>query len=149
MRGEALNNKLHIVNTLQLLKVNMAYKGSQYIISCIDLMNTENNSSMMLKSLYIETAKKYNTSPACIEKDIRKVIQSIWENKENEEAIIEIFGVEMLQEKPCIKPFLSSLYRYLQIKEAKNKLFSCPFSDNICEYCSSMIYELISQMYFL
>ena len=78
------------------------------------------------KSLYIDMAKKFRTSSACIERSVRTAISTIWKTN-NLKLLYEICGNEFI-ERPTNKEFFSLFYRYLSREEQEVK------TEEIMEY---------------
>ena len=91
------------------------YKGSLYIISSIRYLS-ENKSIFLLvtKFLYPAIAKEFNTSVFCVEKNIRFVIETIWQKQHNEELLLRIFNLKYSDNRLTNKEFLSLLLHYIE-----------------------------------
>ena len=63
------------------LGANISYLGFEYMAYA--LMRLEEDSKLQMKVLYMETAKQYGTTAACVERDIRTVSKGLWENRKN------------------------------------------------------------------
>lgn len=94
------------------LGVNATYQGFDHIVYGVSLGARETERlERITKELYPEIAKQYNTSWKCVERDIRTVVEVIW-NYGNRELLIEIYG-EPLEKRPKNAKFLKRLVRYL------------------------------------
>ena len=63
------------------LGISENYKGFYYILSALDLIQEKPERLLLVtKWLYPEIAKRHHTSSACVERDMRSVIQSAWKN---------------------------------------------------------------------
>ena len=92
------------------------YKGYSYILSSIQFIHEHNSTLTFLsitKNLYVDIAKQYHTSDKCIEKDIRKVIELIWEQETNKNLMISIFGENYKSKRLSNGKFLALLYDYI------------------------------------
>lgn len=136
---------------LRQFKIGKCYSGYDYIIHAIGLMFfDERFFHCLTKVLYATIAENYNTSPSCVEKNIRKVIQTIWNNPNNEELIKIFFGPHYIHIKPSNKEFLGLLYEYAKSCNILEELFcvnkfACPISHESCGVYESII-ELLSKL---
>ncbi|MBE5951707.1 MAG: hypothetical protein E7260_08975 [Lachnospiraceae bacterium] len=141
--------EIQTIDILNQLGANKKYKGYTYIISSILYINERSEMPVLTKMLYVDIAKKYNTSAQCVEKNIRKVIENIWENKHNEPLKKSIFG-EYQNTRPSNSEFLLSLHQYASThatREISKEEYSfvCPASGTDCEFCSQLIHEIFSK----
>ena len=135
--------KLYTIEILNNLGVSSLYKGYGYIVSSIEFIhNNKLDVLPITKVLYVEIAKKHNTSVICVEKDIRKTIDYIW-SKDNK-VRGEIFNTIS---KPTNKEFLLTLYFYIEKNKGKY-MFMCPLSNKKCDYCKDVIYNFIENFIF-
>ena len=133
--------KLQVISTLNQLGVDSKYKGYLYVFSSLCFISeNEQNFLPITKILYSEIAKQFNTSALCIEKDIRKVIEHVWDNKNGNDVIIEIFGDN--NNKPTNKKFLMSLYKYILTLNIQQYII-CPLSKKKCKYCQDLIEKVL------
>ena len=101
-------------------------------------MHDENILKNVTKALYIDIAKEYHTSKNCVERNIRKVIEVMWNHAdENRMLIKKIFGNQYLSQKPSNKEFLELLYEYIKLQDTLQKAlisnpFICPISNKAC-----------------
>ena len=103
--------KLITKSVLHQLGIGKNYSGYNYILRSIELiMHNEDVLTNVTKILYIDVAKEYHTSQTCVERNIRKVIEVIWNHSdENYTQIEKIFGKKHLSRKPSNKEFLEIL----------------------------------------
>lgn len=91
--------------------VTANYKGFFYaahaIMLCVEDMQ---RLSLVTKRLYPEVAKQFNTTPECVERNIRTISDHIWLN--NKEILIEISRKSITQ-KPTTSQFISIVTWYL------------------------------------
>lgn len=135
------------------LGINKSYRGFSYIVSSIDFIyNNEYSFTPITKVLYVEIAKQYNTSNACVEKSIRDVIKTIWDKKADNKLIYEIFGNHILLKRPSNMEFLMSLYQYIKnyvdhkyIIDKNNLLFQCPLSGRQCDLFYNFIINMLDE----
>ena len=135
---------------LHQLGIGKSYSGYDYIIHAVDLiMHNENVLNNITKILYIDIAKEYHTSQTCVERNIRKVIEVIWNHTdENRTWILKIFGNKFLLHKPSNKEFLELLYEYIELHVALNKAIVshkviCPISNKSCNAVEEIIKNFI------
>lgn len=132
-------------NVLRQLGIGKCYSGYDYIIHTIGLMFfDERFFSCVTKILYATVAENYNTSSLCVEKNIRKVIQIIWDNPNNKELIEKFFGSSYIHIKPSNKEFLGLLYEYAKSYRVLEEIFhmnkfTCPISKETCIVYERMI----------
>lgn len=145
----------YVIKLLKSLGVNKFYKGCEFIISSINYIN-ENEETFLpvTKILYVDIAKLYKTSATCVERDIRNVIDIIWQKEENKPFLRKIFGEYNLNKRPTNMEFLVLTYNYIKyymdcidFVKKDNYAFICPSSGNKCEYCNEFIMNAICDFY--
>lgn len=116
------------------LQINRRYSGYSYIIYAVHLMEKDIFClDCITKSLYIDIAKKYKTSWKCVERNIRTVVEAIWENEEiDRELKIYIFGKNSLTRKPTNKEFLEYLFDYIELYVYHNRNEKCSITGKEC-----------------
>ena len=137
-------------NILRQFGIGKRYNGYDYIIHAIGLsFFDERFLNCVTKVLYITIGENYDTSSICVERNIRKVIQIIWDNPDNVTLIEKIFGVMYTYTKPTNKEFLGLLYEYVKsyniIEEILkiNKII-CPVSKEVCSVYVNIVDQLRS-----
>lgn len=142
--------KLVAKSVLHQLGIGQSYSGYDYILYAIELI--EQDESVLkgiTKILYIDMAREFQTSHTCVERNIRKVIEVIWKQPpENQALIRKIFGRRFLQHKPSNKEFLELLYEYIKFHTSLDSLFYiepivCPISNEVCTAFSQILEKLI------
>ncbi len=151
-----MDYKIHTMNLLQKLGIQKMYKGCEYIISSINYMERhEKYFTPVTKVLYVEIAKEYNTSSICVEKNVRAVIKTIWEQCVDKELMKKIFGEYNIDKRPSNMEFLVLLYNHLKYypdkytgipREKPDYTFTCPLSGNACEFCEEFIIETMKRL---
>lgn len=137
--------ELIVKNVLRQLGIGKRYSGYDYIIHTIGLMLfDERFFSCITKILYATVAENYNTSSLCVEKNIRKVIQTIWDNPNNKDLIERFFSSSYIHIKPSNKEFLGLLYEYAKSYNVLEEIFhinkiTCPISKQTCCVYERMI----------
>lgn len=143
-----------ILDILYNLGIRKMYKGCEYILTGIYFISeNENDFSPVTKILYVEIAKKHDTSSLCVEKNIRIVIELIWKQRENVLLMHQIFGSYFLLKRPSNLEFLTSLYEYVKGTAAfpntpfpqTPPAFHCPISGNECEFCTEFIANVLKE----
>lgn len=142
--------KLITKSVLHQLGIGKSYSGYDYILDAIDLiMCNEDTLNNITKVLYIDIAKEYHTSQICVERNIRKVIEVIWNHaEENNSLIVKIFGNKFLLHKPSNKEFLELLYEYVKLQNSLKRIlvceqFICPISNKPCVAFDEILDKLI------
>ncbi len=130
------------------LGIKKLYRGSEYIASSICFIaENEKSFTPITKILYPAIAKKYKTSPGCVEHAIRDAIELIWACEFNEDLRTLIFG--SLKKRPTNSEFLIMLYNYInRITQIKINDFTyiCPTSGCDCKFCSDIIIKMTSYL---
>lgn len=144
------------IGILKQLKVYNVYKGCDYIVSSIQFIHDNKLTHLPItKILYTDIAKQYNTSNLCVEKNIRKVIDSIWKIEKNKRLLIKIFGPD-ISKKPGNTEFLLSLYNYIESSEHADYLYKsnkgkikyiCPLSNKQCKFCNEILFKIIRKIF--
>lgn len=84
-------------------------KGRMYLISAIKAyyMNPIRYKKNIYKDLYNELADNYHTQPACVEKNIRKALESAW-TKGDPRIQYRLYGsiIDPDNNKPTAAPFI-------------------------------------------
>lgn len=137
--------ELIVKNILRKFGVGKRYSGYDYIVHAIGLMCfDERFFTCVTKVLYITIAKNFNTSNTCVEKNIRSVINIIWDNPNNKDLIEKYFGLIYTYTKPSNKEFLGLLYEYVKSYDILEEIFhidkiTCPISNEVCDVYSSIV----------
>lgn len=96
---------------LRHLGANGGYLGFYYTASAIDIVMQSEDSIYQCKWLYNEVAKLYDTTPFCVERNIRTLVDTIW-NYGNRTLLKEIIPYP-----PGVKPknaqFIDGLVTHL------------------------------------
>lgn len=142
--------KLITKSVLHQLGIGKSYSGYDYILDSIDLiMHNEDTLNNVTKVLYIDVAKEHHTSQTCVERNIRKVIEVIWNHAEENSALItKIFGNKFLLHKPSNKEFLELLYEYIKLQDLLKRVILseqiiCPHSNKTCTAFNEIFEKII------
>ena len=134
-----MEQKLTTKSVLHQLGIGKSYRGYDYILYSLERISHDANSlTCITKILYIDVAHKFQTSSTCVERNIRKVIEVIWKNvEENQFWIKRIFGARYLKTKPSNKEFLELLYEYVKSYDLLQTMYCidkivCPISKERC-----------------
>jgi len=96
---------------LRRLGANGGYLGFYYTASAIEIVMSSHEYIYQCKRLYNEVAKLYQTTPFCVERNIRTVVDMIW-SQGNRELLREIIPFPA-NSKPKNAQFIDGLVRYL------------------------------------
>lgn len=97
---------------LRMLGVNGAYIGYHYMVYALNrVVEDKMLLTYISKGLYVEIAKKFQTTTACVERDLRTVVQVIW-NYGDKEMLGEMAG-KKLDKRPGNSEFLDIVSGYL------------------------------------
>lgn len=146
-----MNYRKLIINTLDSFGVNRSYTGFSYVVYGLTLVMEDRSCiECITKSLYLDIAQHYHTSWTCVEKNIRTIVNSVWDSR-NTDLLEIIFHKSRRDKKPTNKEFLNYLYDYIIHFDDKAPALSlqfpaiCPVSRKYCESLSAF-YIGISQM---
>lgn len=109
-RKENASHKL-----LRKLGANGGYLGFYYTASAIEIVMNTQESIYQCKWLYGEVASMYHTTPYCVERNIRTVVDTIWKHG-NRELLTEIIPYPN-NSKPKNGQFIDGLVSYLSDAE--------------------------------
>lgn len=122
--------------------------GYRYIV--YGMMLLQKNPSYLdfiTKTLYIDIAKKFQTSSVCVERAIRTAVSTIWKTN-NLKLLYAISGNEFIS-RPSNKEFFGLFYRYLSQEEeerAVEKIFEDKdvdlYCDLTCDECGKTCEQL-------
>lgn len=97
---------------LRRLGVNSSYVGYEFVVYGVIWTITDSELlTYICKGLYVEIAIQFHTTVKCVERNIRTVINRIWEYG-NRELLNEIFGKELYR-KPKNAEFVDALVNYI------------------------------------
>lgn len=122
--------------------------GYRYIV--YGMMLLQKNPSYLdfiTKTLYIDIAKKFQTSSVCVERAIRTAVSTIWKTN-NLKLLYAISGNGFIS-RPSNKEFFGLFYRYLSQEEeerAVEKIFEDKdvdlYCDLTCDECGKTCEQL-------
>ena len=104
---------LNAERLLRLLGVTGKLTGFYYAVYMIEqVQNQPENIVLLTKRLYVQTAKYFSTTPNCVERNLRTLIQSCW-NYPDHSFLNLIAGAE-LRQPPTNSQFIDILAAYLR-----------------------------------
>lgn len=106
-----VNKEQTVHKLLRKLGGNGGYLGFFYVASAVELIRKNEAETYQCKWLYNEIAVMYQTTPSCVERNIRTLIDSIWKHG-NRELLIEIIPYST-DRKPKNAQFIDALAAYL------------------------------------
>ena len=112
------NLQIFISNTLHELGVPSHVNGYKYIKEAISIMCIESSmESYMTKELYLEIAKRHNSTSTRVERSIRHAIEISW-NRGNWELIDKLFGnsVDIDRAKPTNSEFIVTIEDMMKLE---------------------------------
>lgn len=102
-----------IVKLLRQLGVNGSYVGFKYTVyGIIITIKNPDLTTYVCKGLYVEIAVKFKTTIGCAERNIRTIINVIW-NRGDRELLNKIFYKE-LKSKPRNAEFIDAMANYIE-----------------------------------
>ena len=107
-----MNYERQLKQTLRRLGITKPSKGYYAVILAVKLaMEEPLRLSYIFKEIYVDAAHSQRTSPFCIERNIRTLIEQIWQ-KGDHEYLDEVFK-KPLEKKPTNTEFIAALANYL------------------------------------
>lgn len=98
---------------LRLLGVTGKLTGFYYTAYMIEqVQNQPENMVLLTKRLYVQTAKYFSTTPNCVERNLRTLVQSCWAVS-NHNLLNLIAGAE-LKQAPTNSQFIDMMAAYLR-----------------------------------
>ena len=137
-----MNYKRMIISILDALGASKSHTGYDYVVYGMQLMLEDKECvTCITKSLYLDIARHYNTTWNCVEKNIRTVVNSVWDSGSSE-LLERIFKKSKKERRPTNKEFFK--YMYDHITEMENHVeipglqisMICPISNRYCESLS-------------
>lgn len=107
--GEKPYLEIKISESLHAIGVPSNIKGYDYVKRAIMLVAANSSYlSMITKELYPALAEIFNTTPECIERNIRHCISLTW-NHVNPYMICKFFGYRSAEDKPTNSEFIAGV----------------------------------------
>lgn len=121
-----------IKKVLRKLGVKASSRGYSYIAYGMPLVSgDEGYLEFITKGLYVDIAHRFNTSAACVERNIRSAVEGIWKT-EDSGFLAEICGDTPAARRPSNKKFLEMMHSYF-IRASGNGAKEYP--DGCCAGC--------------
>lgn len=134
-----MNYEKVITSTLDSFGVNRSYTGYDYVIhGLLLIIENQDRLNCITKTLYLDIASHFHTSWNCVEKNMRTIVNSVW-NSHNTELLDIIFNKSNRNKKPTNKEFLKYMYDYIiqagdHVEIAGQQIpVLCPISNKYCE----------------
>lgn len=146
-----MNYEKVIINTLDSFGVSRSYIGYGYVVHGLMLIiDDRERLECITKSLYLDIARHFRTTWTCVEKNMRTVVNSVW-NSPNIELLEIVFNKSNRDKKPTNKEFLKYMYDYIISVDDHIEILDrhipviCPISNKHCE-ALSIFYIRLSRM---
>ncbi len=98
------------------LGISGTHLGYYYLHTAVELVLEDRERLLMIsKLLYPKIAAIHNTTPACVERNLRTVITACW-NRGDRERLYQVAGCR-LQHKPTNGEFIDLLACYIRKEE--------------------------------
>lgn len=116
-----MGHKKEIESLLRRMGSNSSYCGFNYTVYGIVLAIQDRERLVYItKGIYPDVAKEFNTSWKCVERDIRTVVDVIW-NYGDRELLERVRGIE-LNQKPQNKEFIEMMAEYIKNMEEEERV---------------------------
>ena len=114
-QNTAIDKNELIHATLKVLGLTQSYKGFHYLFYAVNrALDDPEILTCVCKGLYDEIAFYYQTSSACVERNIRTAKQVIWHNSDPD-MLRNIFGIRYDSKIPCNSIFIDKLTYYIEV----------------------------------
>jgi len=147
-----MKHNVIIMKILSELGIRKKYKGIKYILTCIDYIERHENTFMpVTKILYVDVAKLHASSGDNVEQGIRRIIERIWDCKENSSLIYKIFHITYEDTRPTNTEFLWALYEYvkwldIQVNTGLFEVdFICPKCKEPCQFWRDIMINTVKE----
>ena len=102
-----------IQTLLRQLGIHGTYKGYYYLQTAMEIaLEDEHNLLLYSKMIFPAVARKYNSTPARVERDIRTVIAHCWECPGR--AKLQEIAPYKMEKQPTVGEFIDIVYWYLK-----------------------------------
>ena len=109
---DAEQTPLDAERLLRLLGVTGKLSGFRYAVYMVEQVRDQpDNVLLITKRLYKQTADHFNTTPSCVERNLRTVVQRVW--RINPEGLAQMAGYP-LSEPPTASDFIEILAHYIR-----------------------------------
>ena len=144
-----MNYEKIIINTLDSFGVSRSYTGYNYVVhGLLLILEDDERIECITKTLYLDIAKYFHTNWTCVEKNMRTIVNCVW-NSHNVELLEIIFNRTNRNKKPTNKEFLKYMYDYItrfdnEVLIADRRIpMICPVSNAYCEALSTFYIKLL------
>lgn len=104
---------LDAARLLRLLGVNGKLAGFHYAAYMVEQVRDQpENMVLITKRLYMQTAEHFNTTPSCVERNLRTLIQSCWSYPDH--SLLNLISGTELRQPPTNSHFIDILAAYLR-----------------------------------
>ena len=98
---------------LRLLGVTGKLTGLYYAAYMIEqVQNQPENMVLLTKRLYVQTAKYFSTTPNCVERNLRTLVQSCW--AVSDRNLLNLIAGAELKQAPTNSQFIDMMAAYLR-----------------------------------
>ena len=98
---------------LRLLGVSGKLSGFRYAVYMVEQVRDQpENMVLITKRLYMQTAEHFNTTPSCVERNLRTLIQSCWSYPDH--SFLKLIAGAELKQAPTNSHFIDILAAYLR-----------------------------------
>lgn len=89
------------------------YKGYYALLSSIYIVHQHDYDRIIYKKIYLEAAPCINSTPECMERNMRTLIKHVWKSK-HIKLLDEIFGYYLLiNKKPTVTQVIDTFVDYI------------------------------------
>lgn len=121
-----------IFNLIRKLGINATYIGYYYLSFALHMVVEDENRLLLIsKTVYLDIADHFHTTPNCVERNLRTVITNCW-YRGNRTLLYEIAGCK-LNKKPTNAEFIDIVSCYIK-QECKEGRMHVTFPGNIFTY---------------
>ena len=146
-----MNYEKIIINTLDSFGVSRSYTGYNYVVhGLLLILEDAERIECITKTLYLDIAKYFHTNWTCVEKNMRTIVNCVW-NSHNVELLEIIFNRTNRNKKPTNKEFLKYMYDCIMQAGSEVQIADryipvvCPISNSYCAALSAF-YVRLSRM---
>ena len=147
-----MNYEKVIINTLDSFGVSRSYTGYNYVVyGLLLIFEDADRIECITKTLYLDVAKHFHTNWSCVEKNMRTVVNCVW-NSHNAELLEIIFNKSNRTKKPTNKEFFKYMYDYIislsdeSLVPDSRVCIRCPISNEYCETLELFCRKLLQTM---
>lgn len=98
---------------LRLLGVSGKLSGFRYAVYMVEQVRDQpENMVLVTKRLYMLTAEHFNTTPSCVERNLRTLIQNCWSYPDH--SFLNLIAGAELKQAPTNSQFVDILAAYLR-----------------------------------